>query len=682
MMKATKQTILAPPLLFDSGLAHHRAGRLTDAADCYAAVLEIDPGHADALNLSGILARQQGDLEASEKLARRAIRHNAMAATYHHSLARTLAERGLVDEAMQSYRQALALNPLDPDSLQMLANLLSEANESSEAIELYQRLLTLAPEQTQLYLVISAVYRTAGDLDSAIAYARRAVERFPHVGECYIYLADCLAETKNAQEAVPVYRRGLELDPDNAPAHTRLGLVLHQANALQEARLCYLRALEIDPDIPDALSALGMITLGLGHPLLAEKLIRRALALNPDFLSANCNLGGVLERHGRYLEAVEYLRKALATDPHHVPTLANLGLTLGNMGDHAGAAACYELALEQEPEAPNVLFNLGLEYLMAGDFARGWPAYEARWRTTIFLGKRPDFPQPLWHGDDIRGRTILIYAEQGLGDTLQFIRFIPLVALRGARVILQVQAPLLELLRGTPGADLVLSSDFVATDNDPAPLFDLHCPLMSLPVLLGIELNSIPPPLPFPCQPNASAGALAARINAPGLRVGLVWSGSPVHVRDQQRSIPLAALATLFQLENVTFYSLQKGAATVQLEQLPSHQRPIDLNAQLLDFTHTAQVIRNLDLVITVDTAVCHLAGTLGKPVWILLPYVADWRWLMDRSDNPWYPNVRLFRQSAVNRWDDVVERVHEELCWMVHPLPQPTELQFLEGAP
>ena len=654
--------------LLDRGLAYHRAGSLSQASDCYATLLRANPTHGDALNLSGVIARQQGRLEESEALVRKAIEHNPFAATYHHSLARTLAVQGNIPQAIRSYRQALALNPRDADSLQMLADLLNQSGSIHDAIEAYTRLLALVPDRSEIYLLLSSLCQKAGDLRQAIAHARTAVELFPQVAECHFYLADCLTESPEPLLAIPIYRAGLKLQPQHVAAQTRLATLLSQAGQTAEAQAAYHQALRLNPDTADVLSNLSTLPLGWNDLRTAEILLLRALERDPNLIMAHCNLGAVYEQQGRYLEATECFRKALTTDPAHVATLGNLGLTLGHMGDHNGAITCYELALARQPRTPTIEFNLSLEYLAGGDLLRGFAAYESRWRTQTFAGKCPAYSQPQWQGEDITGRTILVHSEQGLGDTLQFVRFAPLVAKRGARVILRIQSLLIDLLKDTPGAAQVLSNE-----DDPTPPFDVHIPMMSLPAALGTTLETIPPPLVYPPELDPSAKAVAHHIEAPGLRVGLVWSGNPEHLRDRHRSLPLTTLASLFALDGVTFYSLQKGPSAAQLDQIPIHQRPVDLAPYLTNFTHTAEAIRHLDLILTVDTAVCHLAGTLGTPVWILLPHVADWRWLRNRTDNPWYPQARLFRQSTGGRWDNVVEHVHDELAALTTlgaPLP------------
>ncbi len=673
--KSNPREVCNQQSLLDRGLAHHRAGSLCEASDCYAAILKANPAHADALNLLGVIARQQGRLAESEALVCQAIEHNPSAATYHHSLARTFALKGNIPQAICSYRQALALNPRDADSLQMLADLLSQSGETHDAIKAYTQLLTLAPDRSEIYLLLSSLCQKAGDLQQAIDHARKAVELFPQVAECHFYLADCLTETTEPHLAIPIYRAGLELQPQHVAAQTRLATLLSQVGYTAEAQAAYHQALRLNPDTADVLSNLSTLPLGWNDLRTAEVLLLRALERDPNLIMANCNLGAVYERQGRYLEATECFRKALTTDPSHVATLGNLGLTLGHMGDHEGAITCYELALARQPQTPTIEFNLSLEYLAGGDLLRGFAAYESRWRTQTFAGKCPTYPQPQWHGEDITGRTILIHSEQGLGDTLQFVRFVPLVAQRGARIILQIQSLLIDLLEDTSGAAQVLSNE-----EDPTH-FDVHIPMMSLPAALGTTLETIPPPLYLQPERHPSARALAHHLEAPGLRVGLVWSGNPEHLRDRHRSLPLTTLAPLFALEGITFFSLQKGPSSAQLNGIPVDQRPIDLAPHLANFTHTAEAIRNLDLVLTVDTAVCHLAGTLGKPVWILLPHVADWRWLRDRTDNPWYPRARLFRQSIGGRWDQVIDQVCQELNKLMARAASPTSLPFAATA-
>jgi hypothetical protein len=351
---------------------------------------------------------------------------------------------------------------------------------------------------------------------------------------------------------------------------------------------------------------------------------------------------------------VESFRNALALDPTHALTLCNLGTFLHNtLDDTAGAVQCYRMALAAHPDSQIAQFYMGLQHLVAGDFTAGWQGYEARWCRPEFRNTRPARLQQQWRGEDIRGSRILIYREQGLGDTLQFVRYVPMVAALGAEVVLKVQPSLVRLLSCICSSAVTI----VSSESDEGADAEWQCALLSLPLAFSTQLATIPRDVPYL---RAASAAWAQRLPAHGLRVGLVWAGNPKHTRDRQRSIALEQLHGLTRLPGVRFYSLQKGPSA---QDLAASSLPIvDLAGQIEDFADTAAIVANLDLVICVDTAVAHLAGALGKPVWLLVPHVGDWRWLRDRSDSPWYPTMRLFRQPAIGQWEPVLRQIEKEL--------------------
>jgi hypothetical protein len=329
-------------------------------------------------------------------------------------------------------------------------------------------------------------------------------------------------------------------------------------------------------------------------------------------------------------------------------------------GDMGAAAKLFEQALELSPDSAEARSFLGLIHLTQGNFRVGWSEYEDRRGTPQFLRDRRTFSQPLWKGEPLEGSRILLYAEQGLGDTLHFVRYVPLVAARGGKVVLEVPSRLHRLLASTSGAVEVIRH------GEAIPEVDWQCPLLSLPLAFGTELNTIPAKIPYIYADPLQVEAWRQRLPGNPLRIGLVWGGSPLHPHDARRSIALEHLAPLTHLEGATFCSLQAGEPAEQVKQLGPRIHLIDLQDEQKDFADTAAIIANLDLVISIDTSVAHLAGAMGKPVWILLNSSADWRWLLEREDCPWYPTVRLFRQPTPGNWQDVVARVDRELRELV----------------
>lgn len=345
-------------------------------------------------------------------------------------------------------------------------------------------------------------------------------------------------------------------------------------------------------------------------------------------------------------------RRALALQPQHVGALTNLGRAFQKQAQPQEAIVCFERALALKPDLPEAHWGLATQRLLLGDFARGWEEYEHRWALPENQGLRREFAAPRWDGDDIAGRTILLHVEQGIGDTLQFVRYAPLLARRGARVIVLCQPPLKRLL-------MEMDDISVVADGEPLPGFDLHLPLMSLPRLFGTTLATIPADVPYlrtdPVDVRAWNGRLGGKDQ---FKIGLVWAGNRRHLNDRNRSCTLEALAPLAAVPGIRLYNLQKGEAATEIRNAPTNMDFVDLNGELVDFADTAAVITCLDLVITVDTAVAHLAGALARPAWLLLPFAPDWRWMLAREDSPWYPSLRLFRQNQAGDWGGVLTAV------------------------
>ncbi|ADW70874.1 Tetratricopeptide TPR_1 repeat-containing protein (plasmid) [Granulicella tundricola MP5ACTX9] len=639
--------------LLQTGLAHHRAGRLSDASHCYTALLRLNPAHADALNLSGVLARQRGDLSVSERFIKKAIHQSPSVATYHHHLAKTHTHQGNTLEAIKGYERAISLNPADADSIELLAKLLLASGTKDEALKLYRQLLSLCPDRPDVYFNLGHLLEFDDDKDASLNIYREAARRFPDNPDAHFNLARKLKAEGQTQQAINSFENVLLLKPDDAETFNYLGTLFHLLGETDKAKESYLLAIKHKPDYPLALCNLGALLMDFGQWQVAEMMLRKAIELDPDLLAAYCNLGSVLAQQGNTVAAIEALRQVLQRDPAHAEALCTLGNTMNNLGDEAGAMKCFHLALKANPGHALTRFNMSTLTLAAGNFAEGWPDYELRWQVRESSRNERHLTQPRWTGEDLRGSSIFVYAEQGFGDTIQFSRYVLLLVELGAQVILEVQPQLFQLLENIHPSVLVITKDSPAASET-----NFHCPLLSLPSIFETDIESIPA-----CIPNlhTEVGHMAwpEHLASKRLRVGVVWAGNPDHMRDRMRSIPFNQFSHILSASEIAFYSLQKGPAATQFA---TAQHVIDLDAILLDFTDTATAILNMDLVITVDTSVAHLAGALGKPVWILLHHTPDWRWLRGRVDTPWYPSARLFRQTEPGKWDDVLSEVEREL--------------------
>jgi hypothetical protein len=396
----------------------------------------------------------------------------------------------------------------------------------------------------------------------------------------------------------------------------------------------------------------------IGRVIEAIAAYRRAVALNPDMPEAWLNLGNALKEGGQLDEAVAAYRRAVAVKPGYALGHSNLGYLLREKGRLDEAVAACRQAIEIDPEHSGAHSNLALALLVQGHFAEGWEAYEWRWKAEGFGTAARDFGRPRWDGGALEGRTVLLHAEQGLGDALQFIRYLPLVQERGGKAIIECQ-PALQRLFGTMAGDVPVIAKGAAL-----PAFDVHCPLLSLPRIFATDLANMPGDVPYLRADAAEASAWSDRLAAhpPGFRVGLVWAGNPNHTNDRNRSLKPASLLPLGAVKGVRFFSLQKGTGAEGRDGLPAGLELSDVAGELGDFADTAALIANLDLVITADTATAHLAGAMGRPVWTLLPFAPDWRWLLGREDSPWYPTMRLFRQAAIGDWPPVIARVCDQL--------------------
>jgi len=493
--------------------------------------------------------------------------------------------------------------------------------------------------------------------DEAEALCLEAVGQDPEIAVAWQVLAQISIQKKDLKTAADRLDTAAALDPGDAQTHFVLGDILTRLERQDEAMEAFRAAAGAKPDMIAAHMALARLLTLAGQPDQAADTYRRILELKPSDGQSWNNLGVLLKQQEKFDEAEDCYRRAAEATPNLVEPWSNLGDVLTDQGKLDDAVAAYDTAISVDATAPKPRFRRGCISLLRGDFTEGWKEYEWRWNA---LGVAPLPPgagdQPQWDGGELKGKTILLWSEQGLGDTLQFIRYAPLVAARGGRVIVLGQPPLVDLLRTVDGVESVFAPD------GPLPGYDMHAPLMSLPLLFGTTLENIPASTPyFSVATDRLAGAVP---KADGnLRIGLVWSGNTQNKLDRFRSVEPAALRPLLERGHAHFYSLQVGPAAQDLGRDGELARRItDLSGHLGNFLDTAAVIRQLDLVISVDTAVAHVAGALGAPIWLMTPWLPDFRWLLDRADSPWYPSMRLFRQNKRGEWGDVVKAMAHAL--------------------
>ena len=455
--------------------------------------------------------------------------------------------------------------------------------------------------------------------------------------------------------ALRIYREVVEVEPTVVGAWQMISAIHQLEGRLDQAITGYEQVLRLDPDHFEALNNLGVALHSQGQIENALRCLRRALELKPDYADAHSNRGNALQEQGHLDSAEASYVQALQLKPAHFDALNNLGNTLRAQGKVSESVAAYERALQVKPDNPQVRMSRALCWLQMGDFERGWPEYE--WRLKCKEFSIPAFRQPLWDGSPLEGRPILLYADHGLGDSIQFIRYAPLVKARGGRVIVACQQPLARIMATCPGVDQVVA------EGSLLPEFAVYSPLMSLPGILGTSLASVPAEVPYLSADTALVENWHRELEqSGGFRIGIAWQGNPQYRRDHQRSYRLVQLEPLARVAGVRLFSLQKGFGTEQIDELDGRFAVRDLGSRFCDFMDSAAVMRNLDLVITLDSALAHLAGAVSVPIWVAIPVAADWRWLTEREDSPWYPTMRLFRQKRWGDWDEVFERMVVEL--------------------
>ncbi len=599
---------------FRAALAHQREGRAAEAERVCREILSVDPGHAQSLHLLGLIEHQRGRSDEAIQHIRLAIMREGRDPAFHHNLGNILRALDRLAEAIRCYEQALALAPASVDTLYNLGNAHQDLGQPERAAAYFERALRLRPDAIELQNNLGTALQDLGRLDEAIGCYRKALALRPDLVESLDNLAGALQSQGKFDEAQACYERALALRPDRVESLIGLGVVLRAQGRLEEAVACYTRALVLAPDNPEARNNLGVALVDQGRPEEAITHHKKALALQPDRAELHYNLGSALQRQGLYAEALD----------------------------------CYGRALALKPDYSEAHLNRSLTLLVTGEFDEGWQEYE--WRFAVARYDRK-FDRPRWSGVPLGGQSILIHAEQGFGDALQFVRYVPAVAERGGKVVLEVPEPLVRLAGTVAGA-----SEIVAA-GDPLPSFDCHCPLLSLPRVFKTNLATIPNAVPYLRVSAETSAGWAERIpTTPGPRVGIAWAGTTVG------AIDLRLLQPLWEFEGVSWFSLQVGERSGDIALLDG-VKIADLSPWLTDFAETAAAVCRLDLVISVDTSVAHLAGALGRPTWLLLRYPPEWRWLLAREDSPWYPTARLFRQRKEGDWPEVAREVAAALA-------------------
>jgi len=638
--------------LCDAGLRHFRAGRHAIASERVQRALALDPQHPDSLYLAGLLHAQAGRIDLAIDFVGRAIRVDQGNPEYFSSLGTYLACQGRFVEALKSYEVALKLKPDYAEVWVRIGDLERQRKQLQEALLAYDHALSVDPRCVDAADKSGSILIELHRYGEALARFEQSDTVRPGRSETLFYKGICFQVLKRAEEAVASYTMALTADGKNYLARNNLGVMSLDMGQLEEAVAHFIKVTQIRPHEGNAFNNLGLALSRLKRFDEALTVLNRAVALAPDHVEAINNRGNVLRQIDRAEEALADFDRAIALKPDHAYAYANRAVCLDDLSRPDEALASYKSALTLKPDHSEAHWNLAINRLRSGDFKNGWVGAEWRWKVPSLRLSRARSNSPVWLGaEPIASKTLLLHNDQGLGDAIMFCRYIPLLAALGAKVVLEIESPLKDLLSGVEGiAQCVVKGETL-------PDHDFQCPLASLPLAFGTSIDTIPSSVPY-LSLRQQAKDWDVFLGSTGLpRIGIVWSGNPNYSKDHNRSMSLKAMAPLFDVE-AQFVSLQKTARESDLGLLRERGDILDAAPELESFADTAALIQHLDLVISVDTSVAHLAGALGKPVWIALAHVADYRWFLDRDDSPWYPTARLFRQSATGNYADALDRM------------------------
>ncbi len=674
----------------NEALVRHQSGDRTAAEILYRAALEENEADGKALHGLGVLCFETGrreeaiellergaalrpddltlqlNLAASyaavgrfsdaERLFRAALARDPSVFEAQMNLANVLRDQGRIEEALAAYGSALTIDPAQAGAARQVAQLLRRLGRGSAAVDAFRRAIELDPNNAQLHFQLANLHQQQGDRAAAIENFTRALALKPDYAAAAVNLGAALQEDGHTAEAEAAHRRAIALEPRSVEATRNLAGLLQKRGKRDEALELWEQAAELDPRHAETLAALAGLLAEMGRLEEACRRFEQAVALDPNNAAILSGLAFALCSFEQYDLARDAAERAIRCDPDHLEAYGALGQIWNAQGDVERWIEALRRGLARKPENPGLRAALALALLRKGDYEAGWREYEWRTRTEILAPLAKPVQAPRWQGEPLAGKTLLVLREQGYGDMIQFARYAELVAELGARVLFDVPAPLLRLFRTLRGPTQLVEASI------PWEAVDFEVRLMSLPHRLGTRADKIPAHVPYLSAGTEPKARWRERLAAhPRPWIGLVWQGNPLFRLDRQRSTSLLHLRLLLAYP-ATFVSLQKGDAAAQIAAQGLTQRILDWTQELEDFADTAALIDVLDLVISLDSAVGHLAGALGKPTWLMLSTAADFRWMLDRPDSPWYPLHRLYRQPRPGDWDSVVAAIKADL--------------------
>lgn len=643
---------------FKQALALHQSGNIADAKNLYLSLLGAYSNSPRLLNNLAMIEFQQGRFESGLGYIEKSIDIDPNQFTAYGNRGAALFALGRFDEAFDDYNRAIALNKNYAEAYYNRGILHEKHGRHHEALTDYDKAIELRQNYTNAYNNRGNILKELKRYEEALLSYDQAIKFNPRHAEAHYNRGVIFKELRRFQEALSQYHQAIALKNNYVEAYNNCGNVLIDLKKLEEALACFQKAIEINPNYAFAYNGQGNVLMELKRFDEALLSYEKAIALNTGSSDAYNGKSNALQELKRFDAAVSGYEQAIAINPDSADTYANRGLALQGLEKFDEAIQNFDKAIALNPESVDPYWNKALLKILMGEWEEGWQLYEYRRHRKGQKESYPDYPQTLWLGhENVADKVLYIYPEQGLGDFIQFCRYVPLVEKLGAKVVLSVSAPLVSMIK-TMGLNAI-----IVTKDEKVDAFDLHCPIMSLPLAFRTTLENIPNTVPYFFADKAKKNDWADKLGktASQLKVGLVWSGSKDHKKDHDRSIRLEQLAPLFTLP-IAFYSLQKEVRDQDKLTISRLNQIHQFSDELIDFSDTAALVDCLDLVITVDTSVAHLAGAMAKNVWILISYLPDYRWMLDRDDTPWYPTARLFRQPGVGDWDSVIINIKAAL--------------------
>lgn len=670
----------------------HQSGDRDQAKALYEEVLAFDSNNVDAIHLLGVMDMQAGENEKALERLEQAAKLNPTAVNILSNLGTAQRRLGQHSAAVVTYQRAISIDKNHAESYHNLGVALKKMSRVEDALKCFRKAVELRPGYSEAIRNIAQLEMQGNDWQGALSTTQDAAQKDPGDRAKQLRLAECSMKALQYAEAIKAFdavlamdskditalngkglalkslgklpeaeatlKRALEVDPTSFPAICNLGTVLQGLKKFDKAIERYREALGINPNSAEAHNNLGGALKEKGQIEEAKKHCRRALELKPELASAHCNLAAVLQLEGEFEQAIELYEQALSFRGDLPEGLLGLGSVYAQLGRFADARKCYSRVLFFHPKNVEAKLYRGIVGLLGEDFDNAFADYEARWE--LPENKKRVIQVPRWDGGDLKGQSILLHAEQGLGDTLQFIRYAKLVQQRGGKVIVECQKALIPLLAQLDCVDQLVPQ------GSTLPSFSRYCPLLSLPGVFATDYPSIPNEVPYLQADPGLVDEWGNRLESmPGIKVGIAWQGNPDFKQDKLRSIPLSFFAPIIETEGVTAVSLQKGFGSEQIESLPcksSLHTFENLDDEEGAFMDTAAILGHLDLFITSDSAIAHLAGALGVPTWLILPFAPDWRWHLNRDSTAWYPTVKLYRQTEFKNWTEVFEQISADV--------------------